>query len=102
MIVFTNTLDIICLKFTSPKIPLLFLSVKILCNDTISVDKVSIFFCASSILDKRSNTEVNVLFVFSKFSSNRSFTLSLINLKRYSIFSDCLSKSSLKFLDKEV
>ena len=39
-----KTLVRICLRFTSPKIPLVFLSVKILCRLTISVDKVSIFF----------------------------------------------------------
>ncbi len=74
-------------RLTSPNTPRDFLSVKTLCNETISFDSISIFFCASSILASLSNTDTKVLLVFSKFSSKRSLTRSFINLNRYSIFS---------------
>jgi len=80
--------------------PLVFLSVNILCKEIISVDKVSIFFCASSILLSRSITEVKVLLVFSKFWLILSFTPSLIANNLFSRLSFNLVKSSVKFLIK--
>ena len=97
-----KTLDKICFKFTSPKIPLLFLSVRILWSDTMSPDKLSIFFWASSILDNLSRTLVNVLFVLLKFSSSLSFILSLIIINLFSTLSSNFSKSSDILLDKSV
>ena len=97
-----KTFSKICFKFTSPKIPRVFLSVKTVCNETISFDKLSIFFWASSIFDNLSKTEANVLFVFSKFWSNLSFTLSLIWFNLFSIFSFILIKFSLVFLAKSL
>ena len=67
-----------------------------------SLDKLSIFFCASSIFVNLSKTAVNVLLLFSKLISNLSFTLSLISLKRSSNLSFVLLKSSFILCVKSV
>ena len=73
-----------------------------LCKEIISFDKLSIFFWASSIFVNLSKILLNVLFVFSKFWSSLSFTLSLIWFILLSKLFINFSKSNAKSLLNEI
>src|SRR5262245_9953740 len=82
---------------TSPNAPRVRLSPSSSCSPTTLPVSVSIFFCASSIVERRCITLTNVSLVLRKPSSSRSLTRLEIWSRRASSFEETASRSSPMF-----